>query len=272
MSALENFPTVIQAIVVAFLFAAISVTGIYITRRQLPPHTLQADHEVAGFTFGVVGAFYGVVLAFVIVAVWQRFERTNEKVQAESLAISNLYNLANGFEEPARTQLQNALHDYASHVVNQEWREMAEYRYTQNSTFERRLWSVLVNYHPNDPHRQVFLDKSIDQMADLSDARRLRYVYYSEDLPSVIWIVIYAGCVIVLGFGLFFETRVFRSQAIMSGTFAALIGLTILAISELATPYQGTVVVSDEAFRFALNSMAPVQPLPSQPELRPSDP
>src|SRR3984957_20153423 len=92
-------------------------------------------------------------------------------------------------------------------------------------------------------------------MAGLSDARRLRYVYYSEDLPAVIWIVIYVGCVITLGFSYFFSTRLFRSQAIMSATFAAIIGLTILAISELATPYQGAVVVSDEGFRFLIGSM-----------------
>ena len=41
----------------------------------------------------------------------------------------------------------------------------------------------------------------------------------------------------------------------MSATFAAIIGLTILAISELATPYQGAVVVSDEGFRFLIGSM-----------------
>lgn len=34
-------------------------------------------------------------------------------------------------------------------------------------------------------------NKSVDQMSQLNDSRRLRYVYYSEDLPSVVWIVIY---------------------------------------------------------------------------------
>jgi hypothetical protein len=34
-------------------------------------------------------------------------------------------------------------------------------------------------------------NKSVDQMSQLNDSRRLRYVYYSEDLPSLVWIVIY---------------------------------------------------------------------------------
>jgi hypothetical protein len=41
----------------------------------------------------------------------------------------------------------------------------------------------------------------------------------------------------------------------MSGIFASLLGLTILAILELAHPYQGAVVVSEEPFRFAIARM-----------------
>jgi hypothetical protein len=36
---------------------------------------LKQNQEVAGFTFGVIGAFYGLLLAFVIVAAWERFDR-----------------------------------------------------------------------------------------------------------------------------------------------------------------------------------------------------
>jgi hypothetical protein len=43
---------------------------------------------------------------------------------------------------------------------------------------------------------------------------------------------------------------------IKCGTFAALIGRTILSISELAAPCQGAVVVSDEPFRFVQSAMA----------------
>jgi hypothetical protein len=65
-----------------------SVSGLYLVGRQVEAATLRDDHQVAGFTFGVIGAFYGVVLAFVIVAVRERFERANDQVTAESPAVS----------------------------------------------------------------------------------------------------------------------------------------------------------------------------------------
>jgi hypothetical protein len=257
MDAIDYLPTLVQALIITLAFARITVGGLYAVRRRVEAATLKENHDVAGFTFGIIGAFYGVVLAFVIVVVWQRFERANEQVTSESLAVSNLYSLAQGLGEPYRTELRNALREYANHVLNDEWQAMAEDHYVPDPRQEQRIWDVLLKATPANAQQQVFLDKSVDQMTQLSDFRRLRYVYYSADLPSVIWIVIYVGCVITLGFSYFFVTRRFRHQAIMCGTFAALIGLTILAISELATPYQGAVVVSNEAFRMVAASMKP---------------
>jgi Protein of unknown function (DUF4239) len=224
LNPIEDLPAVVQAILVSVAFATITVGGLYLVRRRVEAESLRVDHDVAGFTFGVIGAFYGVILAFVIVVVWQRFERANEQVQDESLAVSNLYNLANGLGEPTRTEMQTVLRAYTNHVLNDEWKAMAEYRYAPNPAETQRIWNVLLKVAPKTTEQQVFLDKSVDQMTQLSDLRRLRYVYYSEDLPSVIWIVIYAGCAITLGFSYFFVTRRFRQQAIMYGTFAALIG------------------------------------------------
>lgn len=255
MDEIEFLPTFVQALLITLVFAGVTVGGLYLVRRRVEPEALRTDHDVAGFTFGVIGAFYGVVLAFVIVAVWQRFERANDQVQAESLAVSNLYNLAQGLGEPLRTEMRNSLRTYTSNVLNLEWKEMAEGTFPPDQTPVQRIWEILLKAAPADARQQVFLDKSIDQLTQLSDLRRLRYVYYSADLPSVIWIVIYVGCAITLGFSYFFVTRRFRQQALMCGTFAALIGLTILAISELATPYQGAVVVSNQAFKVLAISM-----------------
>jgi hypothetical protein len=67
--------------------------------------------------------------------------------------------------------------------------------------------------------------------------------------------VIYAGLIITIGFSYFFGLDTFPSQALMCGIFSSLLGLTILAILELAHPYQGSVVVSDGPLRFAIVRM-----------------
>jgi hypothetical protein len=252
MGWLDSYSVAVQATIVALFFAGVTIVGLFVVRRLVPWETLRENHEVAGFTFGVVGAFYGVVLAFVIVAAWQRYETANERAQQEALAVANLFYLSRGFEEPMRAEMRSAVHEYARIVVNDEWEAMAKNEFAADSTTASRLWDDLVAYKPSDSRGSLLLDKSLDQMAQLNDARRLRYVYYSNDLPSVVWIVIYVGCVITIGFSYFFGTRYYYAQALMCGGFAALIGLTILAISELSTPYSGAVHVSSNAFRTVL--------------------
>jgi len=53
--------------------------------------------RLRGITFGVLGAFYGLVLAFVIVATWERFSLANTNAHQEATALESLYKLGAGF-------------------------------------------------------------------------------------------------------------------------------------------------------------------------------
>jgi hypothetical protein len=63
-------------------------------------------------------------------------------------------------------------------------------------------------------------------------------------------VVIYAGLIITIGFSYFFGLETFRSQALMCAIFASLLGLTIVAILELAIPAKGAVTVSDDPLKY----------------------
>lgn len=258
MTYLLFWSTWVQVAFVVIVFPGLSILGLYIVRRLVPVARLKQNHEVAGFTFGVIGAFYGLLLAFVIVAAWQRFDRADEKVQDEAMALTSLYRLSKGFPEPISHGLQKAIRRYADHAINFEWPEMASQirrGAIDDPNALQDLWSLVASHHPTDGRQSLLVDKSYDQLQLISQARYLRFMYGREDLPSVVWLVIYAGLFITIGFSYFFGLEAFPSQALMCGIFACLLGLTIIAILELAHPYQGSVVVSDEPFEFALSQM-----------------
>lgn len=93
MTYLLYWPTWIQVGFIVIVFSGSSILGLYLVRPLVPVERLKRNHEVAGFTFGVIGACYGLLLAFVIVAAWERFDRADEKVQGEAMALSSLYRL-----------------------------------------------------------------------------------------------------------------------------------------------------------------------------------
>lgn len=244
-----------QIVVVLIVFSGVSVLGLYLVRVLVPLERLKQNHEVAGFTFGVIGAFYGLLLAFVIVAAWQRYARANEKVQDEAMSLTSLYRLSKGFPQPMASDLQRAIRRYTRNVIDIEWPAMANDVRIDASIRELKLWQIVASYKPANPREVLLVDKSFDQLSKVSDDLSLRYLYSRENLPSVVWVVIYAGLLITVGFSYFFGLETFKSQALMCAIFSSLLGLTILAILELAHPYQGSVTVSDAPYQYALSRM-----------------
>lgn len=244
-----------QIAFVLLVFGGGSVAGLCVVRRLVPVDHLQKNHEVAGVTFGVLGAFYGLVLAFVIVAAWERFNQANVNSHLEATALESLYKLGAGFSEPMRTQLDSTVLDYTRSVIEKEWPQMANNSYHAEKGRAIRLWSIVLSYHTADSREQMLVDKAIDQLNVIGQARNQRILFYDDDLPSVVWLIIYLGCAITIGFSYFFGSNLFRAQAAMCAFFSILLGITILAILELAHPYQGTVTIPNEPFRYALLRM-----------------
>src|SRR6266436_897623 len=247
-----------QVALIIIVFSGLSILGLYIVRLLVPVERLKQNHEVAGFTFGVIGAFYGLLLAFVIVAAWERFDRADERVQGEAMGLASLYRLSKGFPQPLQHNLQQAIRAYSEHAIDVEWPNMSER--SQDKTIDNPvgtlgLWALVASYNPSDQRQSLLVDKSYDQLQLVSEDRALRYMYGNEEFPSVVWLVIYAGLFITIGFSYFFGLETFFSQALMCAVFSALLGLTILAILELAHPYQGSVVVSSQPLQYALSRM-----------------
>jgi hypothetical protein len=140
-------------------------------------------------------------------------------------------------------------------VIDEEWPEMADNSYHAEKGGILKLWSIVLSYHTADSREQMLMDKSIDQLNIVNQARSMRLLFYDDDLPSVVWLVIYLGCAITIGFSYFFGSNLFRAQVVMCGFFSIMLGMTILAIVELAHPYQGVVTISNEPFRYALTRM-----------------
>jgi|SRR5208282_883252 len=258
MGFLLFWSTPAQVAFVVVVFGGGSVAGLYVVRRLVPLDRLQMNHEVAAVSFGVLGVFYGLVLAFVIVAAWEQSNQANAYTREEATSLFNVYKLGAGFSEPLRTQVDSAVLEYTHRVIDEEWPKMADLSYQPGKMNILKLWSLLLSYRAIDSREQMLVDKSIDQLNIVNQARSMRYLFYENDLPSVVWLIIYLGCVITIGFSYFFGSNVFRAQAMMCFFFSIMLGMTILAILELAHPYQGAVAISDEPFRWALMRMQEV--------------
>jgi hypothetical protein len=60
----------------------------------VPPERREEQNNVAGFIYAVLGLAYAVLLAFVVIAVWQDYNTAQTNVESEAHELSGVYFLA----------------------------------------------------------------------------------------------------------------------------------------------------------------------------------
>ncbi len=121
----HDTPLWITALVLTVGAAIYSVGLMLITRRVFGVDRLKLNNEVAGFKFAVVGVFYAVMLAFVVIAVWEEFRNTETAVRNEAKAAVNLHRVSFALPIEGGAEIRKHLLDYTNDVREKEWPTMA---------------------------------------------------------------------------------------------------------------------------------------------------
>ena len=82
--------------------------AVFLVRRLVPHQTMARHNDVAGFVYATIGVTYAVVLAFVVIAVWENYAETRQVADQEASSLGALYRMANGFPDPHRAAAQEA--------------------------------------------------------------------------------------------------------------------------------------------------------------------
>jgi hypothetical protein len=83
-------PTMVLGAITVAVFIILSVGGLLLVRQFVPHQRLKVHNDVAGSIFGTLGMAYTVLLAFVVVIVWQNFDKSNLNVQREANCLADL--------------------------------------------------------------------------------------------------------------------------------------------------------------------------------------
>jgi hypothetical protein len=231
----------------------LAVLGLIVMRRRVPLHALKEQHDVAAASFAVIGGFYGVLLAFVLVTSWGRFERARANTEFEANFLGDLYRQAAGAPEPTASTLRREIMAYVRSVIDSEWPSM---RHGALSPAAQGLYSdisqTVLGMTAADPKTVALFQCMVDKVDDFGEARRDRLVYMETGLPPVIWGFLLAFGVITVSFTYFFGMPRFVPHAFITVVLAAGIGFTLFIIWEMQTPFAGMIVVPDRPFRVVL--------------------
>ena len=242
----------------------LSLGGLEVVQRLVPTASRQPHNDVAGFIYAALGVIYAVLLALVVIAVWEEYDAASETVEQEANAVAEIFWLAHRLPEPEGTHLQELSRSYAEEVVHKEWPLMEQGQAPLMTQVEQTHagWTLIddirasiQDFQPRTPADEQLYAEGLDQVQRLADARRMRLVAAEEGVPAVLWAVLIFGGVAAVGFTYLFGLENTWAHRLMVVTLAAVIGLVLFTIGAMEHPFSGGARIGTEAFDLVLERL-----------------
>lgn len=251
---LTDYPLATEAAILLVPTTIFAMIGPPVVRRFVPLRNLRANNEVAGFKFATVGVTFAVLLAFVIIIAWERFNQAENDVANEASAAGTVYRLTRILDAGHATDVRNAVTDYLRQAIDKDWPAMAEGHSSPEVTDAlTKIYSAVLKEHQFTVYEAVVIADLLRNVDRISEMRRQRLVAAKAAVPGVIWLVLFTGAFLTVAFTFFFGTTNLRAQVAMSGALSVLIFLGMLTVSAIDRPFAGGVTVTPDALVSVLN-------------------
>jgi hypothetical protein len=229
------------AVVIVVVVDAIAITAMLLVRTRAPEGSFFTDGDRASGVFGVLATCFAIFAGFVIFLAFTTYDQSLAGADAEALTVIQQFETAQFLPAETRDELAGELVCYGRSVVSQEWPEMqAGIKSDTINPWATALFRTIRAANATTPAQQSAFDKWLDQTSDREEARRDRIHGAAGITPTSLWIVLVLTALILFAYMLFFadSAEMKRSQAMLVGSAATVVVVTVLAIYALDNPYR----------------------------------
>jgi hypothetical protein len=253
--------TVVYGVLVIGSVCLVALAGLELVERLVPADSRRQHNDVAGFIYAALGVIYAVLLALVVIAVWEQYQAADETVEQESNATAEIFWLAHRLPEPEGAHIQQLCKSYAREVIHKEWplMEQGEAPLMVEEEGTPAGWTIIDDIRENlqdfEPHTKAeeqLYASGLAEIQRLADARRMRLVAAEEGVPGVLWSVLIFGGVAAVGFTYLFGLENTWAHRLMVVTLAGVIGLVLFTIGAMEHPFSGGARINTGAFDLIL--------------------
>jgi len=241
-----------QAVGEIFIVFAVVVVAVVlhaIFQQRFKPDVLRRHNDVAGFLFSAVGVIYAVVLGFVVVVVWEKYDATVSNVESEVAAVADLYRSVGAYPEPQRSQIREELTRYVDQMITAEWPLMSQdVNVNPDVIILENLSHQVETYVPKTDAQSNAQQAAIEQIVRLFDSRRERLIHAAPSVPGVLWFALVVGAMSMMAFAFLFGSENRPAQLVMTAILAGLIAVLFIVIDEFDSPFSGSVSISDDGW------------------------
>jgi hypothetical protein len=253
MDWLFSFPWYISATLFLTILVVVSVVGLIVVHKVFPMKLLEENNTVGALANGTVSVFYAILMGFIIVGVEARFNALQHTIESEAEGLVDIYRDIGVFSDGDKKAVRQLIRDYVNEVIDHEWGLLA---HGLESSVARekmqRIWWRLYRVNPEGEKQDIWYDRLISGMEQVSENRIIR-IFRSEDaLGSMIWSLLIVGAFICIGFIYFFGMQNLRAMILMTVFIAITVGFMLYVIFYYDNPFLGLDGIQPTAFRHAL--------------------
>jgi hypothetical protein len=246
---LRSIPTALLMPLLVLVGTVPAVLVLFLVRRRCGVEFFKVNHDATGAIFNVIGVLYTVLLAFVMVTVWERYSRTEEFCEAEANHLADMHRASYMLPEADQPKVREAIIQYAHVVEQKEWESMIHRRNCPEAVAAMdNLWKVYYSVKPKTGRESLWYQESVDELNEMADDRRLRIMASKTRVNWVMWTLLFVGGVMTLGYMNFFGMESFRVHVFMTVSLGAMLILILFVIYSLDNPFWGDPHISAEPF------------------------
>jgi hypothetical protein len=242
---LNELPVWLTVLTVVGFSIVYSVSLQLLFRHWLGAEALSLNNEVAGFKFAVVGVSYAVLLAFVMVVVWEDFRSTEAAVRDEAKALVDLHQISFAMPDESSALIRSNVYEYAELIRSKEWPAMAlgsESPAAEQALF--RLTQRVTAVEPVTLQQQSLYARALQLVAAIADNRSERLDGSQGTIPPVLWLALVVGGIITLSYTSFFASPSPFAQVLMTAGLAVTVALIFSVSLALNYPFTGQLHIS----------------------------
>jgi hypothetical protein len=248
---LLSWPWPLILILTVGLFVAFSLAGLSVTRRFIMPRLdiLAHQNEVTGFLHHGTLMIYGLAVALLAIAVWEKNSEVKKVISSEAVSIGVTYRDVTGYPEPIRSQLQAILKEYIEQIIHEAWPLMRRGKIpTAGVEIMNRFQASLYTFEPATAGQAALHQETLRAYNGLVFARRMRLDSVTVGLPAPMWVVVLLGGLMTVASSFFFKVEHAGLHQFMVLMVSMTMGLLIFLIAYYDMPYRGSHGLTPEAY------------------------
>jgi hypothetical protein len=256
-----QLPAPLVGFLAIVITVGLAVLGLAVSRRIVRHERLEATSTVAEQIFTLAGVLYAVLVAFVVVVVWEQFDQAQKDTESEAVAISDLLRDSEGLPPAVRPAIQQSLIAYINDVVNDEFPRMRRGEpIEQQSDHLTRVWQSFLQVQPVTEREISFYRESITRLDDLGSARKSRISSSQSEIPGEMWVMLLGGGAVMLIFTYLFGTPDLVLHGVLIALAGALLAFVLYLIFAMEHPFVGTIAVGSDPYLHALETWSQLAP------------